>query len=240
MSTPLAKKSSVEAIQARFDNDVERFSNLTTGQTATIDAPLAMELITATAVAVTNPIQRILDIGCGAGNNTLKLLELVGSAECHLLDLSLPMLEKAQARISAAGNQAITLLHGDFRTVDLAAAAYDVVIAAAVLHHLRDDRDWEAAFAKLYSITAPGGSVWITDLIAHENSAVQALMWRRYGDYLTELGGTEYRDKVFGYIDLEDSPRPLTYQLDLLRQVGFKQVDILHKNSCFAAFGAIK
>ncbi|MCA9948371.1 MAG: class I SAM-dependent methyltransferase [Anaerolineales bacterium] len=240
MSTPLDKKSSVQAIQKRFDNDVERFSNLTTGQTATIDAPLAMELITETAVAVTNPIKRILDIGCGAGNNTLKLLELVGSAECHLLDLSLPMLEKAYSRVIATGNQAIKLFHGDFRTVDLATVSYDVVIAAAVLHHLRDDRDWETAFAKLYAITAPGGSVWITDLIAHENPAVQALMWRRYSDYLISVGGSEYRDKVFTYIDLEDSPRPLTYQLDLLRQVGFKQVDILHKNSCFAAFGAIK
>ncbi len=240
MSTPLDKKSSVQAIQKRFDNDVERFSNLTTGQTATIDAPLAMELITATAVAVTNPINRILDIGCGAGNNTLKLLELVGTAECHLLDLSLPMLEKAQSRITAIGNQVIQLFHGDFREVDLAFEAYDVVIAAAVLHHLRNDQDWEAAFAKLYAITAPGGSVWITDLIAHENPTVQALMWRRYGDYLTELGGTEYRDKVFRYIDLEDSPRPVTYQLDLLRKVGFRQVDILHKNACFAAFGAIR
>ena len=50
----------------------------------------------------------------------------------------------------------------------------------------------------------------------------------------------EYRDKVFAYIDREDSPRPVTYQLDLLRSVGFDTVDLLHKNSCFAAFGAVK
>ncbi|MEM7336054.1 MAG: class I SAM-dependent methyltransferase, partial [Chloroflexota bacterium] len=30
------------------------------------------------------------------------------------------------------------------------------------------------------------------------------------------------------------------YQLDLLKQVGFSQVELLHKNSAFAAFGAIK
>jgi tRNA (cmo5U34)-methyltransferase len=30
------------------------------------------------------------------------------------------------------------------------------------------------------------------------------------------------------------------YQLDLLRSVGFGNVEILHKNSSFAAFGAIK
>jgi tRNA (cmo5U34)-methyltransferase len=66
------------------------------------------------------------------------------------------------------------------------------------------------------------------------------MMWQRYGDYLTSLDGTEYRDKVFAYIDQEDSPRPVTWQLDLLRQVGFQKVDLLHKNSCFAAFSPIK
>ena len=46
--------------------------------------------------------------------------------------------------------------------------------------------------------------------------------------------------KVFEYIDKEDSPKPVTYQLDLLRKVGFRHIDLLHKNSCFAAFGAVK
>ena len=41
------------------------------------------------------------------------------------------------------------------------------VLAAAVLHHLRDEADWEQAFQKLHRITAPGGSVWITDLTEH-------------------------------------------------------------------------
>jgi tRNA (cmo5U34)-methyltransferase len=30
------------------------------------------------------------------------------------------------------------------------------------------------------------------------------------------------------------------FQLDLLRHVGFTRVDVLHKNVCFAAFGAVK
>ncbi len=81
---------------------------------------------------------------------------------------------------------------------------------------------------------------WITDLVSHETSGVHDMMWRRDGDYLCELGGEDYRDKVFEYIDKEDSPRPVTYQLDLLRRVGFGHVELLHKNSCFAAYGAIK
>ncbi|MFA7231548.1 MAG: methyltransferase domain-containing protein [Victivallaceae bacterium] len=234
------QKSSIDEIRQRFDNDVKRFSNIETGQTATVDAPLAMELITQAAYHSTKKIQRVLDIGCGAGNNTVKLSGYVSPFDCDLVDLSLPMLEKARERIAEVNTGNINIFHGDFRAIDLSEQKYDVILAAAVLHHLRDEQDWESAFRKIYRLTAPGGSVWITDLVSHETEPVQALMWKRYGEYLFSIGGEAYKEKVFDYIQKEDSPRPVTYQMDLLRQVGFDHVEILHKNSCFAAFGAIK
>lgn len=90
-----------------------------------------------------------------------------------------------------------------------------------LLHHLRDEDDWKTVFQKLYDLTASGGSVWITDLVSHETPAVDELMWGSYGDYLEALGGPAYRRKVFDYIDKEDSPRPVTFQLELLRHAGF-------------------
>ena len=65
-------------------------------------------------------------------------------------------------------------------------------------------------------------------------------MWRRYGEYLAKLKDDAYRQTVFDYVAKEDTPRPLLWQIDLLRFVGFLQVDILHKNSVFAAFGGMK
>jgi tRNA (cmo5U34)-methyltransferase len=240
MKTPLDRKSSIEDIQRRFDDDVERFSNLETGQQATVDAPLAMELITRAALAITHPIRSVLDIGCGAGNYTLKLLQFLNPLNCDLVDLSAPMLERARERVGRVNRGRTSILRGDFRTMELTSGGYDVIVAAAVLHHLRDDRDWENAFSKIFDLAAPGGSVWITDIVSHETGGVQDLMWGRYGEYLQSLGGEEYRRKVFDYIDREDSPRPVTYQLDLLRRVGFSEVELLHKSSCFAAFGAAK
>lgn len=241
MPIPIHQKSSIEEIRERFDNDVERFSNLETGQSATIDAVLAMDLITAAAVASSSPVRRVLDLGCGAGNNTLKLRDSVEhDFDVDLLDLSQPMLDRAVQRVSEVNSGEVRSFQSDFRAADLEADRYDVILAAAVLHHLRDDADWEAAFRKIHHVLAPGGSVWITDLVMHETRAVQAMMWQRYGDYLVSLNGEDYRDKVFEYIDREDSPRPVTYQLQLLHQVGFQHVELLHKNSCFAAFGAIK
>ena len=241
MNTPLASKSTIDEIRSRFDNDVERFSSLETGQAATVDAPLAMTLITNAAVSCTPRIRHVLDVGCGAGNNTIRLRQTTGrDFDVDLLDLSAPMLQRAAERVRNVNSGSVRTVQADFRSAKLADASYDVILAAAVLHHLRDDDDWSQAFRKLYRLLAPGGSVWITDLVFHEQPSVQDMMWARYGDYLTSIGGADYRDKVFAYIDREDSPRPVTYQLDLLRSVGFDTVDLLHKNSCFAAFGAVK
>lgn len=241
MKTPLDRKSSVPEIARRFDRDVERFSNLDTGQSATMDAPLAMELITQAAMAATPRIGRVLDIGCGAGNNTIKLLRAYGSPfACHLCDISQPMLAKAQERIRAESPAVVEVFHGDFRAMPVEDEAYDVILAAAVLHHLRDEADWEAVFRKIHRALRPGGSVWISDLVSHAMPAIDQMMTKRYAQYLETLGGADYRDRVLDYIDEEDSPRPVTYQLELLRAVGFTQVELLHKNSCFAAFGACK
>jgi tRNA (cmo5U34)-methyltransferase len=55
------------------------------------------------------------------------------------------------------------------------------------------------------------------------------------------LGRTlEHPDYAYAYVELEDSPRPLLFQLELLREAGFRWVEALHKNGCFAAFGGIK
>jgi tRNA (cmo5U34)-methyltransferase len=233
-------KSTVEQIRQRFDNDVERFSNLETGQSATIDAPLVLDLITTVAAATNPQATRALDIGCGAGNYTVKLLQRLPDLNVTLIDLSKPMLDRALQRLGPLTTGNIAALQGDIRQIALEPDSFDIILAAAVFHHLRGDEDWHAVFGKCYTALKPGGSLWISDLIAHDDPAVQAAMWQRYGEYLTQLKDAAYRDQVFGYIEQEDTPRPLLYQLHLLKQVGFRSVEVLHKNAMFAAFGGIK
>jgi tRNA (cmo5U34)-methyltransferase len=233
-------KSMVEEIRRRFDADVERFSNLDTGQSATVDAPLAMALVAEAAAATTPHARHVLDVGCGAGNYTLKLLERLPNLDVTLIDLSQPMLDRARERVSCATAGRITTIRADIREINLPAGEFDIVLAAAVLHHLRTDEEWQAVFATFHRALRPGGSVWVFDLVESSIPAVGQLLRRRYGEYLTGLKGEAYRDQVFAYVEREDTPRPLLFQLDLLRQVGFSQVEVLHKTVCFAAFGAVK
>lgn len=247
-------KLTVEQIRARFDNEVERFSNLETGQTAMVDSPLCLELISSAAAAVAPNATDLLDIGCGAGNYTLKVIDKLERARgsngpialnCALLDLSKPMLDRAVERITPHTRGKVTPLQGDMREVAFGENTVDIAVAALTLHHLRTDAEWEAVFAKIFRALRPGGCFWICDLVEHPFPAIERMFKERYGEYLEGLkGGGEtgkkYREEVFAYVEAEDTPKPLIYQLDLLRNVGFTEVEVLHKATVGAAFGGIK
>src|SRR5215510_9883372 len=128
-------KSTVEQIRERFDHDVERFSNLETGQSATVDAPLTLDLITSVAAATTPSATHLLDIGCGAGNYTLKILQRLPNLNVTLVDLSKPMLDRAVQRVRPVTMGEIKTAQADIRDLDLGVSQFDIIIAAAVFHH---------------------------------------------------------------------------------------------------------
>ena len=116
---------------------------------------------------------------------------------CTLVDLSLPMLDKAFERVSQQTNNCVTILQGDIREVELNKNYYDIILAGAVLHYLRDDNDWVTTFDKLFNLLRPGGCLMISDLITQDTELLNEYTWERYGDYLEGLGGKEYRQKVY-------------------------------------------
>jgi len=233
-------KSTTREIKERFDNDVERFSNLDTGQLSTIDAKISLELITEAAKRICPNAKNLLDIGCGAGNYSLMMLSKLPDLNCTLVDLSQPMLDKAQERVSQQTAGRVEIFQADIREAALPENHFDILLAGAVLHHLRDDQDWETTFQRLFNLLKPGGCLMISDLITQDTEVLNDYTWERYGDYLEGLSGKEYRQKVLDYVAKEDSPRSINYQLDLMKKVGFSSVEILHKNMCFGAFGGIK
>lgn len=233
-------KASVDAIRERFDRAVEYLSDVERGQSALMDAPLALDLVACTAAAVTPNAGRVLDVGCGGGNYSIKLLQYLPDVDVTLLDLSDALLERARERVSTVTAGQVITIAGDVREVDLGLEEFDIVVAGAVFHHLRGEDEWKVVFKKMYRTLRPGGSLWISDLIDHARPEVRVIMEDRYGQYLEETRGRSFREVVFEEIAEQDSPRPLLYQVDLLRSVGFDEVEVLHKNACFATFGAIK
>lgn len=236
----MIQKSSIEEIQQRFAAETECYTNLETGQVSAVDSPLAMSLVAEAAAATTPHATHLLEVGCGGANYTLKLLERLPSLHVTLVDLTQSMLDLAVPRVRPKTTGTVEAIQSDVRDLDPGKERFDIVLASAVLHHLRTNEEWRSVFRKLYDALRPGGSCWIFDIVESPRPEWQAIHWRRYGEYLTQAGGDAYREELFERIIAEDTPRSVPYQLDLLKAVGFSEVELLHKNACYAAFGAIK
>jgi SAM-dependent methyltransferase len=131
-----------------------------------------MALIAEAAAATTPRARHALDVGCGAGNYTLKLLVRLPNLDATLIDLSQPMLDRARERVSRATAGRITTIQADIREVELPDEEFDM---------------------------RPGGSLWVFDLVESSIPAVGRLMRQRYGEYLTLLKDESYRDQVFAH-----------------------------------------
>ncbi|KKJ01686.1 class I SAM-dependent methyltransferase [Prochlorothrix hollandica] len=86
-------------------------------------------------------LRHILDLGCGPGDIALELARSLPECQVTALDASAPMVELAQARLTAAAlGDRVTLLQGqlphwpsaDFRTQP----AFSALISKDMLHHL--------------------------------------------------------------------------------------------------------
>ena len=234
------QKSSPDAIRNNFDQQVERFSNLETGQTTAIDSPLCMELVARSAALLNPNAKRVMDLGCGGGNYAVKITSFLPDVDCTLIDLSANMLAKAEERVAANITGKVLAIQGDYREIPLEENAYDVITAGTTLHHLREDEEWESVFTKVFKALKPGGTFWINDIVISETEEITGMM---LGGWLSMLKKQITQEEIEMYMERyesEDTPRTLSYQLDLMKQIGFRETIVLHKHFNFAAFGARK
>src|SRR5512133_860944 len=126
-------KSTPEAIRRNFDQQVDRFSNLETGQTTAVDSPLCMELVARSAALLNPDAARIMDLGCGGGNYAVKVTSFLPKVDCTLIDLSANMLEKAEVRVRENTSGKVTSIQGDYRDIPLEEDAYDIITAGTTL-----------------------------------------------------------------------------------------------------------
>ena len=80
----------------------------------------------------------------------------------------------------------------------------------------------------------------VSELICHENPRLQALFEARHEAFLREALGDAEAERIMRSVAESDTPSSLEYQFALLREVGFREVGLLHKNIVFGAYYAVK
>ena len=102
--------------------------------------------------------QRLLDAGCGVGEESRQLARLVGpEGEVTAVDLSRALVAAAEQRDNGSG---VRYAVGDIAALDFPDATFHAVRSERVIQHVPDA---DAAIAELVRVTVPGGRVCLID-----------------------------------------------------------------------------
>jgi arsenite methyltransferase len=106
--------------------------------------------------------ERVLDLGCGAGTDSLVAAQMVGpEGRVRGIDMTPEMLAKARAAAAEMGASNVEFLESEAEHLPFRDESFDVVISNGVIDLIPDK---EAVFSEIYRVLAPGGRMQIADV----------------------------------------------------------------------------
>jgi SAM-dependent methyltransferase len=109
-----------------------------------------------------SPGERVLDLGSGAGTDSLIAAQMVGD-QGHVtgVDMTPEMLAKARASAAKMGAQNVEFVEAEAEHLPFPDGSFDVVISNGVID-LVPDKD--AVFSELHRVLVPGGRIQVADV----------------------------------------------------------------------------
>jgi SAM-dependent methyltransferase len=208
-------------------------------------------------------LRRVVDIGCGTGTLTERMLTQAGAEEVVGIDLDDRLLALARHRLRRHGGR-VRLLRRDLRDAswcqDLRGAA-DAVVSATTLHWLSPEH-LRSLYGQIRDVLAAGGIFLNADHVSCEIRAVQAARdearARAIADSAAMGGGEEWEafwaafnaclgvdgeafgQRVFGPWEGVEEGMPLSWHFAKLQAAGFVDCECFWRFGTDAVYGAIR
>jgi tRNA (cmo5U34)-methyltransferase len=209
------------------DSDLERLKLL----------PCAVEYFDTLLRQITlEPDQEFSMVHLGSGDGFLAhmMLKRFPHAQATLIDRDEKCLELSRKRLSAFVDQ-VTWLHQDFARID-PPGKHELIVAMQSVHHL-NDIDKRALYRTLYSRVRPGGGLLIGDRIQQPTEHLRERYRRFWREDCLAAGADESAVDASLSRMWDDHDAEIEYQIEWIRNSGFRNVDLYYKYQMFAVFG---
>jgi len=143
-----------------------------------------------------SPGERILDLGCGRGEDTLQAAHLVGPGGLSTgLDLTAAMVAKARENGAAACISNAVFVQGDIEDLPFSDSSFDGVMSNCVINHAPDKLK---VYREIRRVLCPGGRFVVADAVTKYPLPTEVKddpeAWAQcYGGAVTE---TEYLEAI--------------------------------------------
>ena len=108
------------------------------------------------------PGERVLDLGCGAGTDSLVAAQMVGP-DGHVtgIDMTPEMLAKARRAAEEMGLANVSFVECEAEALPFPDESYDVIVSNGVIDLIPDK---DAVFSEIARVLKPGGRIQIADV----------------------------------------------------------------------------
>jgi arsenite methyltransferase len=170
-------RSEIQRTYASVSNEPDRDFMFPTGRAWAQDLDYPSDLLARVPetscesfAGVANPfslgaLQRgedVLDVGCGAGMDTLIAAQMVGpSGSVTGIDMTADMVAKARRSAAEMGFDRVVIAEGSAERLPFPDASFDVVISNGVIDLIPDK---DAVFVEIMRVLRPGGRIQLADV----------------------------------------------------------------------------